>query len=537
VRTVGTGDNAFPVADLENPMANTTDTTLDPKDQEYLAGIARKRRRRRIALGILIVLLLLPAAVYVVMEWRSRDAFASFVAERKALGEPIEMQDFARPPIPDEENAAWYLKRAADAFRPTRRQEVLLGYAIDDPNLRDLSGEVAAFLDAADRPLKLMHQAAGADQADWQLEWERGNGMTMLLPSLAPMRNLAKLGVLAARHAHLKGNDRLALVRTNDVLALARAVDAEGVLICHLVTIACDSLVMGQLERLAPSLRVGDREGLAPRRQVNDLIDRLLATAGHRQALQRAIFGERAMLLDAARLILAGKRSLGSLTSGNRPGVAANVLTTVARPILRNDMIYALQMETQLAQAAGEATYPAFVASCPPSPDSMTELERAMHPFTVSMLPSLDRAVEIHYRQLAMQRMTAVRLAMRLAELDLGRPVTDLNELVPGYLSAIPADPFAQDAPLQLGRWGDKDVIYSVGPDGHDGGGQWAADPNLGREWDRYDLPLFLDGRDPVQQRAEEVRQLLAEDASAAPHPGDADPGLPQPGPAPSPER
>ncbi len=512
-------------------MAKTTDTTLDPKDQEYLAGIARKRRRRRIALGILVVLLLSPAVAYVVLEWRSRDAFASFVAERKALGEPIEMQDFARPPIPDEENAAWYLKRAANAFRPTRQQEVLLSYAIDDPNLRDLAGEVATFLDAADRPLKLMHQAATTDQADWQLEWERGNGITMLLPSLSPMRNLAKLGVLAARHAHLQGNDQLSLVRINDVLSLARAVDAEGAFICHLVAVACDSLAVGQLERLAPSLRVGEGEGAAPRRQVNDLIDRLLATAGHRQAMQRALFGERAMLLDSARLVLAGKTSLGSLTSGTRPGVAANVLTTVARPMLRNDMLYALQLETQLAQAAGEATYPAFLAACPPSPDSMSALERAIHPFTTIILPSLDRAVEIHYRQVAMQRMTAVRLAMRLAELDLGRSVAKLEELVPDYLPGIPTDPFAEDAPLKLGRWGGKDVIYSVGPDGHDGGGQWAADPNAGREWDRYDLPLFLDGRDPEEQRAEEVRQLLADDDDAPP------PGRPQPGTAPSPER
>lgn len=50
-------------------------------------------------------------------------------------------------------------------------------------------------------------------------------------------------------------------------------------------------------------------------------------------------------------------------------------------------------------------------------------------------------------------------------------PVT-VTALVPGYLKAVPTDPFALSGPLRYKLSGPKYVLYSVGPDGKDDGGK-----------------------------------------------------------------
>lgn len=49
---------------------------------------------------------------------------------------------------------------------------------------------------------------------------------------------------------------------------------------------------------------------------------------------------------------------------------------------------------------------------------------------------------------------------------------------MPEYLSAIPQDPFAEDAPLRYRIEGDRYVLYSIGPDGMDDGGTAIFDPD-----------------------------------------------------------
>src|SRR5437016_7245659 len=54
-----------------------------------------------------------------------------------------------------------------------------------------------------------------------------------------------------------------------------------------------------------------------------------------------------------------------------------------------------------------------------------------------------------------------------------------LGDLVPTYLATVPADPF-DGQPMRMRRLPDGIVIYSVGPDLNDDGGEVRADPNAG---------------------------------------------------------
>jgi hypothetical protein len=65
----------------------------------------------------------------------------------------------------------------------------------------------------------------------------------------------------------------------------------------------------------------------------------------------------------------------------------------------------------------------------------------------------------------ARRRMAAVALAIRLYELDHGSLPEQLEQLVPGYLAAIPRDPFAEDSGrIKYRPTASLPVLYSIGP-------------------------------------------------------------------------
>lgn len=68
--------------------------------------------------------------------------------------------------------------------------------------------------------------------------------------------------------------------------------------------------------------------------------------------------------------------------------------------------------------------------------------------------------------------------ALRAYELDHKAYPPTLAALVPGYLKAVPTDPFALSGPFGYKLFGAKYVLYSVGPDGKDDGGRPSARNN-----------------------------------------------------------
>jgi hypothetical protein len=95
----------------------------------------------------------------------------------------------------------------------------------------------------------------------------------------------------------------------------------------------------------------------------------------------------------------------------------------------------------------------------------------------------LSRYFETFYRSLADRRATAVSLAVRLYRLDHARWPQRLDELVPQYLPALPADPFHDDGrPLGyviakgvLPDGGDRPLVYfDAGPQDPAG---WVTEP------------------------------------------------------------
>jgi hypothetical protein len=79
-------------------------------------------------------------------------------------------------------------------------------------------------------------------------------------------------------------------------------------------------------------------------------------------------------------------------------------------------------------------------------------------------------AVRAFHRAKAELRCAAAALAAERYRLAKGRWPERLEDLVPDYLPAVPADPF-DGRPLRLRRTDDGLMVYSIGPDGEDNGG------------------------------------------------------------------
>ena len=71
---------------------------------------------------------------------------------------------------------------------------------------------------------------------------------------------------------------------------------------------------------------------------------------------------------------------------------------------------------------------------------------------------------------------TRLVLAVRRWELEHGgKPPAALAELVPGYIPAVPEDPFSpRHEPFRYRSDGMSWAVYSVGEDGKDGGGRYS---------------------------------------------------------------
>jgi hypothetical protein len=88
-----------------------------------------------------------------------------------------------------------------------------------------------------------------------------------------------------------------------------------------------------------------------------------------------------------------------------------------------------------------------------------------------SVRPAKQRGLERHNRCVAQTRLLTAELAMRCYVADKGQTPAGLADLVPGYLSNVPLDPYTKQAMIYRTA-GTNWLLYSVGWDGVDNGGK-----------------------------------------------------------------
>ena len=433
--------------------------------------------------GVALALLALRLAA----GWSTDRKLAAAVQKLRAEGRMVEPQQMDDPPLPDGENAAFYLKRAAGTIVLTPAQEAVVTRSLQatatPANLPLRRAAVAANA----KPLADARTARGLRGVDWGISY-RSPVVAVLLPQLSAQRRLAELIRTAAEVAAADGDSAGAVERILDLVRLGEAQNGPTI-VSNMVGIGITSLAVQTLQDALPLLEFAPASSATSgrsvgRRLARDLIAVLLDDGPERQGLARGIGGERVMTLDM----------LGNLADDAwllRPTFDATAVDLMPR-YDRSDQAFA---QATAASAAG-------IANLRPGAGKRAGVG-------AEIFFQGDRAVLSAARSIADRRLAATAVAVRLYQLNRGRLPPTLDALVPDYLPAVPIDPmspvggpiryapaYAAPPPATLPSTlpaapTASPRVYSVGEDGLDTGG--AGDPD--QRWQprvSFDAPFRL---------------------------------------------
>lgn len=434
------------------------------------------------------------------------------LAEARQVG-PLEWKDLLPPPVPDDQNAvvAYEVAFRTDFFnvrgkapgRTPRQQRLselsdMVSDLLDDDYRREHPQEVQEILQEAAIPLACARVARSMDGVDWKLPVDQPL-ISIDLRNMARFRHLARLLCLAASAAHDAGRDDEAVQYLLDTLAAGDVLKRSPHLIGQLVGIAVDALAAGAVEAIAPRLQVGDGAGAVGPSQVTELVRILADGEKSRQAFVFGMLAERAMAFDTCERFRDGLIRMDDNGLIKTGGKWSRVIW-VMDPMFMLDEAHLIRFHTQTVRAAKEQTFHATMAKWPDTEADQIE-GRLIHARLLSaiLIPSIGKMPDVVHRAAVMRKMAAVRLAMRVYELDHGRLPESLGELVPGYLPRLPEDTFSATLePLRYLPDADRPLLYSVGPNGQDDKGMFATTQSGAVIEDRSpDIVFFINGDRP----------------------------------------
>ena len=481
----------------------------------------RRRRRWLRRLLTLAIILALPAAAW--LGWYSYAAWslATEVQSLRDAGEPMDLDDFDRPAIPDEQNAAVLYRQAANDIRRIMDAEKTADDAEGDwrrayPTpyaLREPADALAA-LEPYRPALVLLREARLRPEMNWGYPlaqfmddesdfWKDG--------ALINIRRCGDVLSLAAGSEHTSGNDAESLERCSDILAAADAINTIPLMIGELVAASSRNQARMVLEVLAPELQIGEEPGEASREQVRELIRRLLDDTPRSEAFAMAAKGERAFVWHhwTSNTIpreeeWSWARTMRSMEIDDDAGELHRWLVLdVYHPAMSILMKPEGVLRTRnwvggLSVVANNASSPdcgSLLAKVSQVLDRPAWLDALYAETYWEAIPDMfERWVTIHYESEATLRMAAIALALRMYEIDNGQRPETLAILVPQYIDALPPDPFdfAGGTFRYLPDAG-RPRLYSVGADGIDHGGATEFER---RQVEDVDDAFFLNGAD-----------------------------------------
>jgi len=374
--------------------------------------------------------------------WRSGAALESRLQAIRDAGDPLRLADLAREPIPPEENAAVYYRRARGDLQAIRQELEAVHKSAGWPDgplsledLRTIEQAISAYPDV----ISLIQKAA--DCSDFYSDTLCGvtfaEFQSSYLEEMQSNRSVARY--LRARCLMLtaKGDRDEALGASILGFQLARHLDREPSLVAYLVAIAIQGTAITSANRVLRSGPVAD--------STRDALDAELARHDLTESYRQALITERAFGLSGFNDINLG-RFWPSRGGWNNAGI-----------------YYLDVMDSQLALAS--QPYHQVLQAGP------TEIPRPVSPWNVLtdlVLPSIEVAREATERNRATIRcLRALNAISRLEQQ--GVEITGFIDLKLPAEETI--DPFT-GKPLLMKKLPDGWVIYSVGKDLVDNGGK-----------------------------------------------------------------
>jgi hypothetical protein len=398
------------------------------------------------ALVLLALLLSLTAILY----WTTSSRLEARLQALRDAGEPLALRELARPSIPTEQNAATYIRRAqADIVAIDKELTPVYDRVDQEETYQRTEADkkaIRAALEAYPRVFPMLEQAAACPDHNSDLDYTADPNafIAAVIKQAQEVRPAVKLIAERVQLQLADGKTDEALQSVVTILRLARHQEREPTLINHLVVCACRSIGVEEGNRV---LRSGPVSAKARAE-----LDAELALAASNAAYVHMLKTERAVGLEML-------RSFGNV---------------VNRPFFLNDeQSFYLDLMAQNIDLASRT-----FADAGPTYDKLIEESKSWrHQIAGMVVPAAARVHGAELRTRAFIRCLRVLNALQrnAANAEAGPP--KLEEL--GLPADAIIDPF-NGSPLLLRKIGGEWVIYSVGQNLMDDGGQLKDRKDIG---------------------------------------------------------
>lgn len=447
----------------------------------------------RWSLFILASLVTLWMLFCAIENWRGKRAWEKYQREREAKGDSFELSSIVPPPVPEDQNFA-AIPLFAELF-PKSVTNAVLWNAFKLPtsssfyggwhegHVEDLDAwrtwftntDLLAALSKYDPILRQISEASERPYCRFPVRYE--DTYAALLPHLSPLRNFARIYHLRALTKLSAGQTDAALDDVQMCLRLADKIKDEPLLVSFLVKIAMTDLSTQPVWEGLGAHRWNDHQ-LSALQASFENIDQF-------DSFAKALRGERILEYLMMRELIekpAERAGLFKLFVENQPAAPLLFLAAPAGWIYQNqlrfDRFYA---ETMLPTMDFEHQRVSPKAASVAALQFENETMRP-NPYNF-LIGMLMPAISVTIRKAAWAQTTiqevVVACALERYRLEYRQLPDTLDALVPEFLARVPHD-VIDGEPLRYRRISDGQfVLYSVGANERDDGGQiaWTDKP------------------------------------------------------------
>jgi len=356
---------------------------------------------------------------------------------------------------------------ARDYFEAAGNAKVEDKWASGDP-LKDNS---PAGIAAKEKTLKMNTKAFQLLHQGFQYPYlaQPARSFSSSFSSFQKYRSLARVLALQASVKAQKGDWNGSMDAALDSVQLGEKIPRGGSLISMLVGVACESIGRRQAWRDVAHLNATEARAAARR------LESIRAEhVPYADSLQEDKWTTQASLLEVMRQPdwpgTGWNTDTGAKASLENTATATRMRLAGKRNIMAH---YTGFMDQCIANA--RQPYAAHLPTPPVPNDPMNQI-------LFSNYDSIKGLNTIRINETKADTQNALLLTLltlHAYKLEHGGYPAALSALVPGYLKAVPADPFALSGPLSYKLQGAKFVLYSVGPDSKDDGGTAVFDKTV----------------------------------------------------------
>jgi hypothetical protein len=312
--------------------------------------------------------------------------------------------------------------------------------------------------------------------------------MYATMPYLTDYRKFARLLALEAKVKAAEGDYAGAVNSGLDAVELGEHIQHGGSMINKLVGIACEAIGRAQIWQHIDRLSAAEARAAAKRVEhimsehvpfAETLVVEKYGTLANMQELfnRRDWRVKWTDVSDGTSNPSPGLASYFKLLPHSKREIVERYTRMMDQSILRARRPY-FAIVSESAGKGGQDLYEQRIAN-----------EAAADPVNALFFPVFSQArFQDEIGTVTQNSLLAAKLAVRAYYADHHRYPRSVSELVPAYLKSVPQDPFANSQALRY-RMASVDgapvgpVIYSVGPDLRDDGGNPATDPEAARHY------------------------------------------------------